>query len=443
MSDESLKEKIYLSLCELPLLDVHTHLIGNRLGAGGLHDIAIYHMAVSELYSAGCPNGARLTQYPGIPDTAEAHSRITEALPYFHLVKNTGISWGIRIILGELYGFNEPLTENNWRRIDSLIRERAGDAQWHREILKRAGIAHLCTEIARRENGQADDILDYSLEWAFFTRCQWGEYDTALYELERCWGKTPESPMPIGSGARPETERVIQTLDDVHKAVDHYVNAIPYDRIKSMATHISTDLDLSPATSGQMKEALSSRKSAGAKERDIYASYINELFLSKLEKRGGDIIFQFSYGAEPLKYETASRLSQRSISQLAEIVTRHPGLRFQCFLSSLHANQSLCTLCREIPNLSMAGYWWHNFFPFGIRRIIEERLDMLPLNRQAGFFSDAYCVEWAYAKAKLVRLQMAEVLSSKISQEQYSFFDAVDIAKNIFYEMPKQYLKIK
>ena len=88
---------------------------------------------------------------------------------------------------------------------------------------------------------------------------------------------------------------------------------------------------------------------------------------------------------------------QNDLRQLAEMIARHPRLRFQCFLSSRHANQSLCTLARELPNFSLAGYWWHNFFPDVIRQVIGERLDMLPLNKQIGFFSDAYCVEWSYA----------------------------------------------
>ena len=81
------------------------------------------------------------------------------------------------------------------------------------------------------------------------------------------------------------------------------------------------------------------------------------------------------------------------------MIGRHPRLRFQCFLASRHANQSMCTLARELPNLSLAGYWWHNFFPDAIPQVIRERLDMLPANKQVGFFSDAYCVEWSYAKA--------------------------------------------
>jgi hypothetical protein len=106
----------------------------------------------------------------------------------------------------------------------------------------------------------------------------------------------------------------------------------------------------------------------------------HEAFLSALEEHGDEIVFQFSLGAEPLPFETVSRLSQATIAQLAEMIARHPKLRFQCFLSSRHANQSLCTLARELPNLSLAGYWWHNFFPDVIRQVIAERLDMLPLN---------------------------------------------------------------
>ena len=113
-------------------------------------------------------------------------------------------------------------------------------------------------------------------------------------------------------------------------------------------------------------------------------------------------------------------------------------MRFQCFLSSLHANQSLCTMCSELPNLSLAGYWWHNFFPGTIRRVIEERLDMLPVNKQIGFFSDAYCVEWAYAKAVIVKQALAEVLARKVEQGQYDEELATGIAGDILYNTPAE-----
>ena len=71
---KTVAEDIEKALAELPMLDVHTHLVGGRLGARGLHDILLYHMVISDLYAAGCPSGARLTQYPGWPTQDEALS---------------------------------------------------------------------------------------------------------------------------------------------------------------------------------------------------------------------------------------------------------------------------------------------------------------------------------------------------------------------------------
>jgi len=437
---QSLARELEEALAQLPMFDVHTHLVGNHLGARGLHDILLYHMVISDLYAAGCPSGARLTQYPEWPTQEETNQRITEAIPYLPLIRNTSCSWAMRLILRDLYGWNEPITPDNWRRLDALIRERAEDRAWWYSILDRLNIQRTCTESARREQGQDDLRLQYSIEWCFFTRCQWGEYDTALYELERAWGRSPESATPIGSGQRPPTDKTIHTLDDVHAAVTHYVNSLPYDILLSTATGVSTDIDYRLVSDAEMAAALSRRTQAGPTERDIYSSYINELFLTALEKRVPRIVLQFSLGAEPLPYETGSRLSQRTIGQLAEMIARHPQLHFQCFLSSRHANQSFCTLARELPNFSLAGYWWHNFFPDIIRQVIAERLDMLPVNKQVGFFSDAYCVEWVYGKAILVRKQLARVLADKIQMGQYTRDDALTTAKAILFDSPQTLL---
>ncbi|MBM4092984.1 MAG: hypothetical protein FJ276_26780 [Planctomycetes bacterium] len=437
VENSTLANEVEEALAELPMFDVHTHLVGGHLGARGLHDVLLYHMVVSDLYAAGCPSGARLTQYPGWPTHEEAHQRLTEAIPYLPLIRNTSCFWGARLILRDLYDWHEPITLDNWQRADAMIRDRADDRTWWYSVLDRLHIQRTCTESARREGGVDDARLQYSTEWSFFTRCQWGEFDTALYELERAWGRKPEAATPIGGGQRAPTDRTIHSLDDVRAAVAHYVDNLPYDLIVSTATGVSTDIDYRLVSDAEMAAALSRRAQAGPTERDIYASYINELFLTGLEQHAERIVYQFSLGAEPLPFETGSRLTQRTIGQLGEIMARHPRLRFECFLSSRHANQSLCTLARELPNLSLVGYWWHNFFPDVIRQVIAERLDMLPVNKQVGFFSDAYCVEWTYGKAVLARKQMARVLADKIELGQYTRDDALAIAKAILFETPQ------
>ena len=71
---------------------------------------------------------------------------------------------------------------------------------------------------------------------------------------------------------------------------------------------------------------------------------------------------------------------------------------------------------------------------------MAERLEMLPVNKQIGFFSDAYCVEWTYAKAVLVRKQLVRVLAEKIAQDQYSLAEALAVARAILWESPRTLL---
>ena len=307
-------------------------------------------------------------------------------------------------------------------------------------MIRRAGVQKLTTELSRRGDGADDDLFHYSMEWAFFTRTQRGEYDTALYELERCWGKKPGTPIPHAAGRRPASERTIRTLDDVRAAMAHFVKELAASRVLSIATHISTDIAFRRVTDGEMESALARRAKAGPAERDLYASCIHELFLEQLTSLAEPIVFQFSFAAEPMPFETASLVPQRAIADLAAVVARHPKVKFLCFLASRHANQSLCTLCRELPNLSLAGYWWHNFFPDIMRQVLAERLDLLPLNKQIGFFTDAYSLEWTYGKAFVIRKVMAQVLADRIESGQYTRRDALDIAREILFETPQSLL---
>ena len=430
------------ALAELPMFDVHTHLTCGSLAARGAHDILLYHMVVSDLYSAGCPDGARLTEFPGVLTDEEAHHRLERAVPYFRRTFNTSTSWMLRRILRDLYDWDDPVHEDNWRRLDGLVRERSKDPGWPSSILRGLNISRTCTEHSRRADGVDDYRMQYSLEWGMFTRPQWGQFDAPLYELERCWGVEPGPPLPIGMRERPTAERVIRSADDARQAVADYVTAIPGNVI-SIGTHVSTDIDYQNVQAEEFDAALARRETAGREEQDVYSSYIQEQFLSELEARRQDIVYQFSFGAEPLPYETGSRLSQATIGQVARMAAEHPGLRFNCLLGVRHANQALCTVARELQNFNLCGYWWHNLYPDVMEQVFSERLDMLPLNRHIGFFSDAYTIEWVYGKAVLVRRQMAKVLSERVNSGWCSLGDALAIAQQVLYVSPMEFLRME
>ncbi|HRI89303.1 MAG TPA: hypothetical protein PK869_13605, partial [Candidatus Hydrogenedentes bacterium] len=72
-------EEILLSF---PWMDPHTHIDASHLTARGLYDILLYHMSVSDLYAAGCPDGARLSE---TPSDEESRFRLERAIPFLPL----------------------------------------------------------------------------------------------------------------------------------------------------------------------------------------------------------------------------------------------------------------------------------------------------------------------------------------------------------------------
>ncbi|MBQ3066217.1 MAG: hypothetical protein IJC98_08275 [Clostridia bacterium] len=424
--------EFYKKIAAIEANDCHTHIDAAHMVARGLHDVMLYHMVISDLYSAGCPNGSRL---PEEPTAEEAERRIIEAIDYLPKIKNTSCYFALRIILKDLFDWDEPITHDNWRILDQRIKEYGARPNRAREIMKKANIVKSNTELWRGRDGEYDDIFTYSLEWAFFTRDQWGHFDTALLELEHAWNHDEPCP-PLPVTLTPDLinfKKKIKTLEDVEVAICHMLDKTPFDKIVTIASHLSSNIHYMKVTKEQMVEALANRENAGPKERDIYANYIFERYLDIYEERGYQIPLAFSMGAEPLPYETGTKLPSESIYELAYVFAAHPKIHFNLSVASASTNQAMCTLCREIPNVSLNAYWWHNFFPTFIERVLAERLDMLAINKMIGFFSDAYCMEWAYAKQVFIRTITANVLWDRIECGRYDEETALEIAKELFY----------
>jgi len=204
--------------------------------------------------------------------------------------------------------------------------------------------------------------------------------------------------------------------------------------------HISTDIIYTEYTKDEIQEAINSRETANAHEQSVYASTILNTFLNELQERETKTAFQFSLGAEPLPFESGTWLRQQTIKDISVLLNRYPHVHFMCFNASNHANQSLCTLIREYQNFSIAGFWWHSFFPSIMKSHINERLDMVPLNRQCGFFTDAYSIDWVYGKSKLLMELHASIFAEKVEQNYYTYDDVKYIAQKIFFNTPKQLL---
>lgn len=64
-------------------------------------------------------------------------------------------------------------------------------------------------------------------------------------------------------------------------------------------------------------------------------------------------------------------------------------------------------------------------------------IDIIPSNKIFGFGGDYMFVEGAYAAQKITREAITEVLYNKVTQNYFSFEDAVEFAERILNKNPK------
>ena len=261
------------------------------------------------------------------------------------------------------------MTAANWQTLDARIRERADDRAWHREIIHRAG----SSESAPRSRGgnRPRTTTCCSTRWnGPSSRVASGANSTRRsMSWRRAGAGCPRAPADRRRH-RPATERVIARSTTCTPPIDSYVGHIPYDRILSTATHLSAPTSTSiRRPSDEDGPGARAPGHAGSVERDIYAAYINEAFLTALRAahgRSNGLPVQLRRRASALRDRQPAvaaddqQLGRDDQPASAAALPVLPGQR--------HANQSMCTLCRELPNFALVGFWWHNFFPAIIRQ---------------------------------------------------------------------------
>ncbi len=404
---------------EVPLFDDSACLHGSTLSARGLHDLLSDSVMVSALRSAGAPRPRRVGD-----DREQSKSWVESVVPILSRIHGTIAAWNLRTLLSDLYDWEEPLTTSNWLELDDLIGQRSRDPDWPRTVLQRARIHRLATPLHLRGLGQADDLFTYTLRWAEFARARAGEFDTAVYELERTWGREPEGPCPRESEVRPPTYRVIRSLDDVHAALDHFVGSVLQSRATVLRLEVSNPLASTIPTTAEMTAALARRESAGVHERDVFTAYVLNSLFDALASRGNELAIQI-------------RLGMEAVPSMASWTRRHPHLRFHAQVTDAASNSALCALAPEVPNLNLAGITPPLIHPGCLQSMLAERFDLLPTARFSAFGSEAACVEWAHARAVFVRNEQGRFLEQRIQQGQYDIDQALTLAREVLFESPQ------
>ncbi len=413
------------ALQRVKTIDPHCHLRPSKPAADHLADILLYHHVWVELVSAGMP--AHEVSQAGLPHEVRdpgmpPDERVRRCLTWLPSIRNTTLGVMVRWILQELYGVSD-LTSANLDRALAVAAARGRDPAWQEEVLReRCGIE---TSISVERSSEPYSVaMQRAVE----------DFPGNLVS-----GKQPSR--EIVAGMESQFGREIQTADDFRAFMAARVARRRTADCRFWGCWVLPCLADRPASDAEARRILAKARADELLDEDELGRFCHfgmVCLLQELSKTPLRTI-QLIVGAEVLPpHRSITHWNGRFPGGLSRLAGRFPEFHFNCSTASDAFTQDLGILAKHVPNLSVAGYWWHTLYPFYIRKSLETRLDMVPVDKIVGFFSDAYHAEWCYPKLRLVKEILGDVLNDRVQRGWYTPETACDIVDKLLYENPKR-----
>jgi glucuronate isomerase len=101
-----------------------------------------------------------------------------------------------------------------------------------------------------------------------------------------------------------------------------------------------------------------------------------------------------------------------SLIQYKSLLNAFPQVTFPISVLAQASNQELVSYSWIFPNVVTNAHWWYSNIPAYIELDTKARLQAVPRNKQIGYYSDMYKLEFGWPKFSMYRKCLARVLAS-------------------------------
>ncbi|MGA2987029.1 MAG: hypothetical protein ABSG32_24790 [Terriglobia bacterium] len=426
MDTREIESKINEALRTVKVVDPHVHLNAAKPAASTLADVVLYHHVWVELVSSGMEQ--REVTKAGLPQELvdpqmDPLERVKRVLPHLPKIRNTTVGTLLGWLLTDLYGCKGYLDPHNMEELAAAVARTGSDATWpERLIWETCGIEQAVT-VEPWEGKRFERIVGA---------------DERFRMLNIAEGKVSpgEKLEQMGAVLGKEIRTSADYVDFIGKLVDDPTRSSSVFIGAWMPAYMTDEL-ADDANVTHIIEKAREGKPLSRVELGSVSYYGMVHGLEKLRRTPIRTI-QLIVGAEVL-------LPHRAITEwegcfagaVARLACKFEDFRFNLSTASDLYTQDIGILAKHIPNISVAGYWWHTLYPFYIRKSLETRLDMVPAGKIIAFFSDAYHCEWCWPKLRLVKQIMGEILVDRVAKGWYDLDTALSIIPTVFHDAPK------
>lgn len=426
----STAQRIERMIQDTPLVDPHTHLRCDQPSAPDLASLMSYHWVQTELRAVGMPAADLDTALP-------ADERVRRSIPYLRRMRNTAMSWCLFRIFRDLYDFEAPeLTEGNYRDLFDKVAASGKDRTWAERILReRCNIRTVVTSLGNRSADPAKnpDYVYFMLD-AHYLFCPGVATDLTPYFARRTTKEEYYEALTQIFGERPDSP------SDLERRLFAWLDATVRDRVRFSNTFIPIEQRFLAPDESQVRAILARAAKGGqlaGPETDALARFVSWKVLEWHHEH--EKAFQIAVGAEYFICDGKSipRFQETWTSEMCRAFHHFGKARFDLMMASDVLSHEVAVVARQFPNVYTSAYWWHNFFPPTIEKIVKLRMQMVPFTKFSGFLCDAYYAEWTYGKLQVVKKSMATALAQLVESGFYEEDELPPILHQVLHDTPR------
>ncbi len=411
-----LQHRLFQELEQLVLIDPHTHINPHAAASTTLADIMGYHYYTELAHSAGLAKDQ--IEDPEI-SPKEKVGRIVSRLG--DLDNTAQVGWLLEIC-HEFFGFEaDRITADNWETLYDAAEQQLAQPDWEQQVLRQSKLEKVFL------TNDFDDPL--------------AGFDTNLYipclrtdDLVFHFGN-PQVRERLNRATGVDVDDVETLRDAIGVLFTHFQRHGVRACAISLPPHFSPD-DVEGADVEKAVRRACKGKELSDEQQRLVSQHI---FWTLAEfcaefKLPFDLMIGVNRKVYPQGVYQGQDLFDKRVSllQYRELFNAFPSVTFPVSVLGQTSNQELVSYAWIFPNVVTNGHWWYSNVPSYIELDTRSRLEAAPRNKQIGYYSDMYKLEFALPKFRMYRRILAKVLASDfVIERQWSETRALELGRQV------------
>lgn len=413
----SAQQSIYEALANVRLIDPHSHINPHSPASSTLADLLGYHYYTELAHSAGMPKSQ--IEQPGIAPK-ELVGRLIERLGP---INNTAQYRWLVEMCRKFFDFDgDRVDMSNWESLYDAAEQKMSAADWSHSVLEQSGV-----DAVFLTNDFDDELSGFDTN--VYIPCL--RTDDLVFHLAK-----PE----VRGRLAASTDIELGNLDDLRRSLDARFAHFVASGARACAISLPPGFTPTPVSDGRAGRALDAVLKLGtdadAADRDALSRRVFWTLaeLCDTYRLPFDLMIGVNRGVYADGVFQGQDLydSRVSLTQYRELFNRFADVRFPVSVLASVTNQELVSHAWIFPNVLTNGHWWYSNTPSFIERDLTARIEAIPRNKQIGYYSDAYKLEFIWPKFDMYRQKLAKVLAGHFVNDcGWTEDDAIDLGKQI------------